>query len=217
MYLINLMEDLVSKLADSYLKEKDIPVDSNMRMDIIVYTLNRIKPRYVTSARGFLHTVAKNEDAQINADIFSIISDACEVVKRRSDNLLLDSLPKIIEDAHYLVYPSILGNVFYTDTFLKINEALIYFYSKGNLLKGYGSNFPNPAIISRSVPGKFMLCFTPDLVENDLAQEITFDIVVECDGKEISRNSVVFNVIPSFYREGDIPLFSVEEIDDIMV
>jgi len=217
MYLINLMEDLVSKLADSYLKEKNIPVDSNMRMDIIVYTLNRIKPRYVTSARGFLHTVAKNEDAQINADILSIISDACEVVKRRSDNLLLDTLPKITEDAHYLVYPSILGNVFYTDTFLKINEALIYVYAKGNLLKGYGSNFPNPAVVSNSVPGKFMLCFTPDLVKDDLAQEVTLDIVVECNEKEISRNSVVFNVIPSFYRQGDIPLFSVEELDDIMV
>lgn len=217
MYLINLMEDLVSKLADSYLKEKNIPVDSNMRMDIIVYTLNRIKPSYVRSARGFLHTVANNEDVQINADIFSILSDACDVVKRRSENILLDTLPKISEEAYYLVYPSLLGNVFYTDTFLKINEALIHVYFKGNLLKGYGSNFPNPAVVSKNVPGKFMLCFTPDMVEDDSAREVTLDVVVECDGKEINRSSVVFNILPSFYRVEDIPLFSVEEIDDIMV
>ena len=217
MYLINLMEDLVSKLADSYLKEKNIPVDSNMRMDIIVYTLNRIPPRYVTSARGFLHTVAENEDAQINADIFSAISDACDVVTRRSENILLDTLPKISEDGYYLVYPSILGNLFYTETFFKVNEALIYVYSKGKLIEGYGSNFPNPAIITSSVPGKFMLCFTPVLIEDSAARDVTFDVVVECGGEEISRASFVFSILPSFYRKNDIPLFYVEEIDDIMI
>ncbi len=217
MYLINLMEDLVSKLADSYLKEKNIPVDSNMRMDIIVYTLNRIAPRYVTSARGFLHIMAENEDSQINADIFSVISDACDVVKRRSENILLDALPKISTDGYYLVYPSILGNLFYTETFFKVNEALIYVYSKNNLLEGYGSNFPNPAIISSNVPGKFMLCFAPVLIEDNVVRDVTFDIVIECGGEEISRSSFVFNVSPSFYRKNDIPLFHVEEIDDIMI
>ena len=52
MYLVNLMEQKVSKLADAYLQKKNIPVNSNMRMDIIAYTLNRVKPEYVTSARG---------------------------------------------------------------------------------------------------------------------------------------------------------------------
>lgn len=217
MYLINLMEDLVSKLADAYLKERNIPVDSNMRMDIIVYTLNRVQARYVTSARGVLHTVAENEDSQIKADILGIICSAFDVVKRRLDDVLLDELPKIYEDGYYLVYPSILGSVFYTDTFVKVSEALIYVYSKGKLIEGYGSNFPNPAIISSSVPGKFMFCFKPEVIEGHEALNVTLDISVVCDGDEVNRSSVVFDVLPSFYREGDVPLFFVEEIDDIMI
>ena len=50
MYLVNLMEQKVSKLADSYFKEKNIPANTNMRMDIIAYTLNRVQPQYVTSS-----------------------------------------------------------------------------------------------------------------------------------------------------------------------
>ena len=50
MYLVNLMEQKVSKLADAYLQKKNIPVNSNMRMDIIAYTLNRVSFKYYLSS-----------------------------------------------------------------------------------------------------------------------------------------------------------------------
>ena len=81
MYLVNLMEQKVSKLADSYLKDKNIPVNTNMRMDIIAYTLNRVQPQYVTSARGVLHSYNK-DPIQSNTEILSIIADACETVRK---------------------------------------------------------------------------------------------------------------------------------------
>lgn len=217
MYLVNLMEDRVTKLADSYLKEKNIPVNSNMRMDIIVYTLNRIKPQYVTSARGVLHSVFDKDSVQINADILSIIADACDIVKRRQKDLLLDSIPSIEESGNYLVYPSILGNVYCANNFERVTDALIYIYNNNKLLEGYGTNFPNPAIVSKHVPGKFMFCFLPEKTENKNEVKITLDMVVESNNHSKYKRSLSFKILPNYYNAGDIPLFSIEEVDDILL
>lgn len=217
MYLVNLMEDKVSKLADSYLKSKNIPVNSNMRMDIIVYTLNRVKPKYVTSARGVLHSVFDKDSIQVNADILSIIADACEIVRRRENDTLLDFTPSIEENGNYLVYPSILGNVYSSNNFEKVDEALVYIYNKNTLLEGYGTNFPNPAIVSEHVPGKFMFCFLPQKIETKDIIQINLDIVVESKKYSKYKSTLSFKITPNYYNKGDIPLFSVEEVDDILL
>ena len=118
MYLVNLMEQKVSKLADSYLKEKNIPVNTNMRMDIIAYTLNRVQSQYVTSARGVLHSYNR-DPIQSNTEILSIIADACEIVTRRKENTLLESVPSIDESGYYITYPSIMGNITSSNNFEK--------------------------------------------------------------------------------------------------
>ncbi|WP_295161344.1 late competence development ComFB family protein [uncultured Brachyspira sp.] len=216
MYLVNLMEQKVSKLADSYLKEKNIPINTNMRMDIIAYTLNRVQPQYVTSARGILHSYDK-DTVQNNTEILSIIADACEIVARRKENTLLESVPTIDESGYYLTYPSIMGNITASNNFENIDNALVYIFCDEKILQGYGVNFPNPAVVSSNVPGKFMFCFMPKKVDTNEEMEVKLGIVVESEKFMQYENVLSFKIKPSYYNAGDMPLFSIEEVDNILL
>ena len=217
MYLVNLMEQQVYKLVDSYLKEKNIQYNNNIRMDIVAYTLNRIKPKYVTSARGILHSYDK-DSMQSSSEILTIISNAYEVVlTRRKENNLLESVPSINESGYYITYPSIMGNIISSSNFEKVEDALVYIFYKDKLLDGYGTNFPNPAIVSKNIPGKFMFCFMPKKIDNNNEVEIELNIVVESEKFMQYKTVLIFNIKPSYYDAGDMPLFSIEEVNDIIL
>ncbi|MEI0530414.1 late competence development ComFB family protein [Brachyspira pilosicoli] len=214
MYLVNLMEQKVSKLADAYLQKKNIPVNSNMRMDIIAYTLNRVKPEYVTSARGVLYSY--KDPIEDNKEVLNIISQACEVVtKRRESNASSDTIPVIEESGYYITYPSIMGNLFASNNTDRIESAKVYMFSNNALLKGYGVNFPNPAIVAKNVAGKYMFCFMPQKTDSNKKIDVNLDIVVEAENYQKFKSSLTFTVQPEYYNAGDMPLFSVEEVNDI--
>ena len=216
MYLVNLMEQKVSKLADSYFKEKNIPANTNMRMDIISYTLNRVQPQYVTSARGVLHSYDKG-DTEENIEILTTIEKACEVIRRRKENTPLESIPLIEENGYYLTYPSIMGNICSAKNSERVESALVYMYYKNKLIEGYGANFPNPAVVSKNVPGKFMFCFMPKKIDSNESINIDLDIVIEAENYKQYKSVLNFEISPSFYNANDMPLFSIEEVDDILL
>lgn len=216
MYLVNLMEQKISKLADAYFKEKNIPANTNMRMDIIAYTLNRVQPQYVTSARGVLHSYDRG-DTEENIEILNTIEKACEVIKRRKENPPMESIPIIEENGYYLTYPSIMGNICSANSFEKVENALVYMYYKDKLIEGYGVNFPNPAVVSKNVPGKYMFCFMPKKVDSNESMDINLDIVIEAENFKQYKGVLNFTVSPAFYNANDMPLFSIEEVDDILL
>lgn len=216
MYLVNLMEQKISKLADAYFKEKNIPANTNMRMDIIAYTLNRVQPQYVTSARGVLHSYDRG-DTEENIEILNTIEKACEVIRRRKENTPIESIPIIEENGYYLTYPSITGNICSASNSKKIENALVYMYYKDKLIEGYGANFPNPAVVSKNVPGKYMFCFMPKKVDSNESMNIDLDIVIEAENFKQYKGVLNFTVSPAFYNANDMPLFSIEEVDDILL
>ena len=194
MYLVNLMEQKVSKLADSYFKEKNIPANTNMRMDIIAYTLNRVQPQYVTSARGVLHSYDKG-DTEENIEILTTIEKACEVIRRRKENTPLESIPLIEENGYYLTYPSIMGNICSAKNSERVESALVYMYYKNKLIEGYGANFPNPAVVSKNVPGKFMFCFMPKKIDSNESINIDLDIVIEAENYKQYKKFKKYHII----------------------
>lgn len=221
MYLYNFIEKKVVKLVDFYIKEKSIPVNSNIRMDMIVYTLNRVPPQYVTSARGVLHSLLKQDLSQTNADILSVISEGYHIItKRRNEDNIPRTIPEILEEGDYLFYPSVIGNVYRGDKFNKVEDALVYVYENNKLLEGYGTNFPNPATISKFVPGKFMFCFMPKKIERKEDyenKEVKLDFVVEFNGREVYKSVYSFTPSLQYCRVSDVPFFNTTEIDDIFI
>ena len=216
MYLVNLMEQKISKLADAYFKERNIPANTNTRMDIIAYTLNRVQPQYVTSARGVLHSYDRG-DTEENIEILNTIEKACEVIRRRKENTPIESIPIIEENGYYLTYPSIMGNICSAKNFEKVENALVYMYYKDKLIEGYGANFPNPAVVSKNVPGKFMFCFMPKKVDSNDNIDLNLDIVIEAENYKQYKGVLNFTVSPAFYNANDMPLFSIEEVNDILL
>ena len=193
MYLVNLMEQKVSKLADAYLQKKNIPVNSNMRIDIIAYTLNRVKPEYVTSARGVLYSY--KDPIEDNKEVLNIISQACEVVTKRRESNASDTIPVIEESGYYITYPSIMGNLFASNNTDRIESAKVYMFS--------------------NVAGKYMFCFMPQKTDSNKKIDVNLDIVVEAENYQKFKSSLTFTVQPEYYNAGDMPLFSVEEVNDI--
>ena len=75
-------------------------------------------------------------------------------------------------------------------------DALVYIFCEGQILQGYGVNFPNPAIVSSNVPGKFMFCFMPKKVDSNTEIDVNLDIVVESEKymqykKILSNNNIL--------------------------
>ena len=110
-----------------------------------------------------------------------------------------------------------MGNIISSSNFEKVEDALVYIFYKDKLLDGYGTNFPNPAIVSKNIPGKFMFCFMPKKIDNNNEVEIELNIVVESEKFMQYKTVLIFNIKPSYYDAGDMPLFSIEEVNDIIL
>ena len=73
----------------------------------------------------------------------------------------------------------------------------------------------NPAIVAKNVAGKYMFCFMPQKTDSNKKIDVNLDIVVEAENYQKFRSSLTFTLQPEYYNAGDMPLFSVEEVNDI--
>ena len=130
---------------------------------------NHIKPNFpsISYDKG---------DTEENIEILTTIEKACEVIRRRKENTPLESIPLIEENGYYLTYPSIMGNICSAKNSERVESALVYMYYKNKLIEGYGANFPNPAVVSKNVPGKFMFCFMPKKIDSNESINIDLDL-----------------------------------------
>ena len=62
-----------------------------------------------------------------------------------------------------------------------------------------------------------MFCFMPEKVESNNSMDIDLDIVIEAENYKQYKGVLNFTVNPSFYNANDMPLFSIEEVDDILL
>ncbi|HOV14189.1 MAG TPA: late competence development ComFB family protein, partial [Spirochaetota bacterium] len=91
MDLHNLMEDVILQYLDEVLslKKEEICKCEQCRLDMACYALNKIKPMYVVSSRGVIHTENKRRlNYQNEIDTYSIVTEAVDVVSktRRHEN-----------------------------------------------------------------------------------------------------------------------------------
>ena len=110
-----------------------------------------------------------------------------------------------------------MGNICSAKNSERVESALVYMYYKNKLIEGYGANFPNPAVVSKNVPGKFMFCFMPKKIDSNESINIDLDIVIEAENYKQYKSVLNFEISPSFYNANDMPLFSIEEVDDILL
>ncbi len=217
MVIKNLMEDKVIKFAEDYLKSIGKQVDTKLFNDIIVYTLNRVQPQYISSGRGFLNRAFDNEDTQISIDIRRLIDEAFSMVQRRDSDQLDNKIPVIEASGFYIISPIIVGNVFFGDNFARVEKAKVTAYRDSVVAKSYSSSFPNPFNVTKHSPGRFVFCFEPEKVKEreTFIQHIT--LVTEVEGYPTTTTNVILELEAVYCTQAMIPALTTKEIENVYI
>ncbi len=217
MIVKNLMEDKVIKFAEDYLKVLGKEVDTKLFNDIVVYTLNRVQPQYISSGRGFLNRAFDKDDTQTSIDVRRLIDEACSMVQRREADQLDNKIPTIEKSGFYIIYPILIGNVFYGENFARVENATVTAYSESKIAKSYSTSFPNPFTVTKHSPGRFVFCFEPEAVKeaDTFIQHIT--LVTEVPGYPATTTNVILELEATFCNENAIPSLTTKEIENVYI
>ncbi|MDD5730571.1 MAG: late competence development ComFB family protein [Candidatus Omnitrophica bacterium] len=73
----NYMEDLVEEELEQLFEEtEDVCKCQKCKMDIMVWALNRLPPKYVITDKGRMYTKLKEQEIQFKADVVREITKA---------------------------------------------------------------------------------------------------------------------------------------------
>lgn len=81
--LKNVMEDVVASYVDEVLEQdQDFCGCHSCRLDVIAFSLNSLKPKYVVSPKGYVYAKMGELQAQFRADTVVAATKAMKVVGR---------------------------------------------------------------------------------------------------------------------------------------
>lgn len=129
------------------------------RLDTICYTLNRIKPQYVVSNRGFTHMEQDwAERQQVGADIAAQVYKGLRLVNHNQrpiarHNETTSSGKALTEPAFYI--PTIIGRLFDGLTFAPLSDVTVELRSEGELVPMRNRNWQNPFTLIANTPGAY--------------------------------------------------------------
>ena len=83
MQIQNYMEDVVQDELELLLDERENICKCNKcKLDMMVWALNRLPPRYVITNRGRLYTKLKEQEVQFKADVVRELTKAIDFVSK---------------------------------------------------------------------------------------------------------------------------------------
>ncbi len=179
MIIKNYMEDYVSKLVKFVLRQRKEKLGEKGEYDVIAYVLNRVRPRYMVSSRGQIHTIKDLfYSFQERADILKLILEAIDIVKsrRKSDSteILLEGIE---QNKSYFIFPVLMGRVFDEDYFPAIG-AEVTLLMNGKKMEMINSSWSNPYILNKSSKEYFNFLAKPIPAE-DLGKVCEFPLDVK--------------------------------------
>lgn len=191
MKIHNIMEDIVIRYVDEILAEKkEFCPDEQCRMDIICYSLNKIRPMYVVSSRGIIHTHRESsENVQRDIDVFAIVAEAVDLVsKTRRDedrNITLDKDRDSEYDYQFCYnFPVIMGRVLDSDTQLPTSSCTVSLYLLGehNPIGMFNRRWKNPQQVVGQMEGTFNFWPEPLIADKaGIQKDFQFYIKIEKD------------------------------------
>lgn len=196
MKIHNLMEDLVetrvNKLYDD-LKQYNISWLTcdckNCRLDTMTFVLNRIPPKYIISARGVTHTIAKQNLTQIKADIDSLAMDGIRLVsssKRPTHNVSTNSETLVVAgNCPYFFFPVFTGTVLDGTTFEPLSDVTIKLYKDGELAQMIDQTWSNPTKTYLATNGTYSFNVKPESAQDEgETKQFNFLVHIEAQGYE---------------------------------
>ncbi len=158
--LKNITEDIVFDLIDGLEEARTGSLDKNQRKEMAAYILNRLKPMYITSNKGFNNVILKYQnDPQFVADIMLRIYEALKIVKKSS--IIYDASENLEKDRLYYIFPKIYGKIISSKELLPLKEALVSLLIDNNIAQTLFELWKNPAEINPRDEGIFSFAPKP--------------------------------------------------------
>jgi len=87
MKIQNYMEEVVQDELEQLLAERDdVCKCQKCKFDMMVWTLNRLPPKYVITDRGRLYTKLKEQEIQFKADVVQELTKAIDVIRKHPNH-----------------------------------------------------------------------------------------------------------------------------------
>lgn len=222
MEIYNLMEDYVKDAIKVLLEDKKgICKCEQCRTDMICYCLNKIKPRYVISSRGFVHTRnEKRENMQMNIDILTLSQEAIDIISRmprHAQRIKTDDKDNKEEiERNRFFFPVFVGRVV-DENFQSITnvKVTLTFAESGEIAEMISDQWENPTNLVPAMDGTFSFHIHPlNTEENGVKQKFKFCLKFEKEGYETAYKYFEVTLISSISsREVDIAsnFFQIED------
>lgn len=234
MNIHNTMEDIVLKYLDEILEyKKELCKCEQCKLDMVSYALNRVRPMYVVSSRGIIHTENKKKKRiQEEIDVYSTVAEAIEVVSnaRRHDIDLKNKNNKYqqikaIPDyksktGNFFNFPQIFGRVIDSKTLLPANDVDIsIFYDTGkDLVKMFNELWGNPTKIVKPMEGTYTFWPAPIPAEKDgIQKDFQLNMVVTKKDYEPLRKFFLIRVVSDNFLGKSINKENLFHIEDLYI
>ena len=194
MNIHNNIEDFVFKYLEEILASKEnICKCEQCKTDMACYALNRVKPMYVVSSRGIIHTEnRRREDRQDEIDVFTTISEAIDIVsntrrhevnsnyKYNIDENKIKPINKIGQGC-FFNFPQLIGRVFDSSNLAPIYDAKIVLYDKmsENKIDMFNNLWENPVKLIPQMEGTYTFWPAPiPAKKSDIQKDFYMNISV---------------------------------------
>ncbi|MCG8568962.1 MAG: late competence development ComFB family protein [Spirochaetes bacterium] len=139
MKIHNLVEDVVAKYLKEVLEMKpDICTCDQCLMDMTCYALNKLRPMYVVSSRGIIHSEnQKRDNSQQDIDVMSVVMEAVNVVsqtRRHDEEHIQHHYEKQVDNTkgYCFNFPHIVGRVIDSQSFLAAEDVSVELFFSQN-------------------------------------------------------------------------------------
>lgn len=161
MEIHNLMESLVTRAVDDVCREIDEAKTPHLctspacRLDVVCYVLNRIAPRYVSSARGMAHLSEEfDHDNQLQVDLLRLVHEGLQRVSAVSRRYYgaqepADSTARGIS----FNFPTVRVRLLDGTSFFPVSGVTATLMREGSPVAMFDQRWSNPYEVSRQTPG----------------------------------------------------------------
>ncbi|MCX7883246.1 MAG: late competence development ComFB family protein [Brevinematales bacterium] len=213
--LKNILEDIVWHRIEEMEESKKGILSPLQKVEMAAYVLNRMRPLYTTSSRGFVYMIQKYEnDPQFLADIWVLLSQAVKIVQRSKDTEV--GSPSLQEGKLYYFFPRIYGRVLEGKTMAPIEDGEVSLWQGESLVPSYYAKWYNPYHIKPDEGGWYAFAPFPEEAHEKKSREFTFIIQVNTFSKR-HLYSFSLEVQPREWRMGEEVFGEVFEVPDIYI
>ncbi|GAB6090897.1 late competence development ComFB family protein [Spirochaeta dissipatitropha] len=207
MKIRNIIEESVIKTVNEIVEEDQntsnpqYSASEQCRMDAACYVLNRIPPRYISSARG--QTYADKEsytNFQFNIDLMALVHEGLRrVTSIQRSYYSNQSSGSVDETGSYYQFPVIKGRILHGLNFEPVSDIEILILIDGNRTEMIDSNWQNPFPISAQADGTYAFWPRPiaaDSESKSVPRIFHFQLQIKNPAYENMQHAFQLEIVP---------------------